>query len=255
MRLLDIDDGRLYRSQVMHRRMFPVNYQFVYKVFSLLLDVDRLPDLDRRLKLFSINRFNLLSLHEKDHGPCDGSPLRAWVDRYLAEHGVDLAGGRVFLLCFPRVLGYTFNPLSMWYCHHSDGSLRAIIAEVRNTLGDCHHYALHDEGRPLTWPVRTGRDKIFYVSPFIDMEARYEFRIPEPTERLSVLIQEYQEGKLMLVASQTGQQRPLYDGQLFRVCAGIPLMTFKVIAGIHWNALKIWLKGGKYYSKPQADQG
>ncbi|SIT66155.1 hypothetical protein SAMN05216526_0496 [Ectothiorhodosinus mongolicus] len=249
MSILDINDGWLYQSQVMHRRVFPVQYQFVYRVFSLLVDIDRIPELTQRLKLLSFNRFNLLSLYTKDHGPRDGTPWRTWIDAYLGEQGIDLEGGRVFLLCFPRVLGYTFNPLSLWYCHHQDGSLRAIICEVRNTLGDCHHYTLHNDGKPLHWPVVAGEDKRFYVSPFIDMDAHYDFRLAEPSERLSVLIRESQKDEIMLVASQTGNQRPLCDSQLARLSFRLPLLGFKIIGGIHWWALKIWLMGGKYHKK------
>ncbi|MGM0677730.1 DUF1365 domain-containing protein [Ectothiorhodospira marina] len=250
--LMDIVDGRLYRTRVMHRRLFPVDYRFIYRVFSLVVDVDQMDALDRRLRIFSVNRFNLLSLDDRDHGARDGTPLRPWADAELARKGVDLEGGRIFLLAFPRVLGYVFNPLSLWYCLHRDGSPRAIICEVSNTLGDCHHYVLHNDGQPLAWPVRANQDKLFYVSPFIEMDARYQFRLSEPGQGLSVLIHEYQQSQLMLAASQTGQARPLTDRELLKAVAAMPLMTFKVILGIHWQALKIWWRGGRYYSKPSS---
>ncbi|WP_371258990.1 DUF1365 domain-containing protein [Ectothiorhodospira sp. BSL-9] len=252
MGLADMEDGRLYRTRVMHRRLFPVDYRFIYRVFSLVVDVDRLDALDRRLRLLSVNRFNLLSLDDRDHGARDGTPLRPWAETQLAQAGVDLDGGRIFLLAFPRVLGYVFNPLSLFYCLHRDGSLRAIICEVSNTLGDCHHYVLHNQDQPMDWPVRASQDKLFYVSPFIEMDARYQFRLSEPGQGLSVLIHEYQQSKLMLAASQTGHVRPLTDHELLKAVATMPLMTFKVIFGIHWQALKIWWKGGKYYSKPSS---
>jgi DUF1365 family protein len=244
------EDGRLYRTRVMHRRLFPVRYRFTYRVFSLLLDLDRLPALDTRLRWFSVDRFNLLSLHARDHGPGDGNPLRPWADALLARHGVDLEGGPIRLLCFPRVLGYVFNPLSLWYCHHRDGDLRAVICEVSNTFGGRHHYVLHDAGQSMTWPVRADRDKAFYVSPFIGMAARYHFRLAEPGERLGVFIHEYEHDRLMLAATQTGEARPLCDAELLRAVAAMPLMTLKVIFGIHWQALKIWLKGGRYQPPP-----
>ncbi|MBK1672211.1 hypothetical protein CKO35_02625 [Ectothiorhodospira shaposhnikovii] len=241
---------RLYRTRVMHRRLFPVEYRFIHRVFSLLVDVDRLDELDQSLRLLSVNRFNLLNLNVRDHGPRDGSPWRPWVDTCLGRAGIDLEGGQVQLLCFPRVLGYTFNPLSLWYCRHRDGSLRAIICEVSNTLGDCHHYLLHADGTPMTWPVRASQEKLFYVSPFIEMDARYQFRLSEPDETLNVLIHEYQDSRLMLSAAQTGHARPLNDTELLRATVAVPFMTLKVIAAIHWHALKIWWKGGQYYSKP-----
>ncbi|MCG5510058.1 DUF1365 domain-containing protein [Ectothiorhodospira lacustris] len=241
---------RLYRTRVMHRRLFPVEYRFTYRVFSLLVDVDKLDDLNRSLRLLSVNRFNLLGLNARDHGPRDGSPWRPWVDACLGRAGIDLEGGQVQLLCFPRVLGYTFNPLSLWYCRHRDGSLRAVICEVSNTLGDHHHYLLHADGAPMAWPVRASQDKLFYVSPFIEMDARYQFRLSEPDEALNVLIHEYQDSRLMLSAAQTGHARPLTDGELLKATAAVPFMTLKVLAAIHWHALKIWWKGGQYYSKP-----
>jgi DUF1365 family protein len=240
---------RVYFTRVMHRRLFPVAYRFVYRVFSLLLDLDALDRLGTRL--LSVGRFNLLSFHPRDHGPRDGSPLRRWAERILAERGITLDGGRILLLCMPRILGYGFNPLSLWYCHHRDGRLRAILAEVNNTFGEHHVYLLADAGRPIDWPLRQESVKCFHVSPLIGMEARYQFRLSEPGDRLAVLIREYQDDRLMLVATQTGPGEPLTDRALLRALARSPLMTFKVMAAIHWQALKIWLRGAKFFPKPE----
>jgi len=243
-------DARLYITQVMHQRRFPVGYRFVYPVFSVLVDIDRMEAIHGASRVFSFNRFNLLSMRTRDHGPRDGSPWRPWVENKLAEHGIELAGGSVRLLAMPRVLGYAFNPMSVWFCHHRDTSLRAVICEVSNTYGEHHHYLLHDAGRPLQSPVKQNRDKIFHVSPFIDMDAEYRFRISTPDERLKVLIHEYQNDELMLVATQTGEARAFTDSQLLRAWLRMPLMTFKVITMIHWQALKIWLKGARFHRKP-----
>jgi hypothetical protein len=245
------DAARIYFTRVMHQRLVPVQYRFRYRVFSLLLDLDRLDEAARSARLFSVNGPNLLSFRERDHGPRDGSPLRPWLDELLRGQGIDLEGGRVLLLCFPRVLGYVFNPLSVWYCHHRDGTLRAILAEVSNTFGEHHFYLLGDGGRPLPWPVEASLDKAFHVSPLIGMEARYGFRIARPGERLSVLIREYQDGRLMLVASQQGRGYRLRDRHLASALLRIPFMTLKVMAAIHWQALKIWLKGAPFFPKPQ----
>jgi uncharacterized protein len=242
--------ARLYLSRVMHQRQSPVGYRFEYPVFSVLVDIDRLAEIDRRSRVFSFKRFNLLSILERDHGPRDGTPWRPWVDTRLEEHGIRLEGGPVRLLCMPRVMGYAFNPMSVWFCHHRDGTLRAVICEVSNTFGEHHHYLLHDAGRPLTSPVKQKRDKVFHVSPFIDMDAEYRFRISTPDERLRVLIHEYQQGALMLVATQTGEARPFTDSQLLRAWLRMPFMTLKVITMIHWQALKIWLKGARFHPKP-----
>lgn len=240
---------RVYFTRVMHRRLFPVQYRFVYPVFSLLLDLDLLDRVPSRL--LSVGRFNLLSFRPQDHGPRDGSPLKPWVEELLAGRGIELAGGRVQLLCMPRILGYGFNPISLWYCHHADGRLRAVVAEVNNTFGEHHFYLLANGGRPIVWPLHGEAVKCFHVSPLIGMEARYRFRLSRPNDALAVLIREYQDGRLMLVASQTGHGEPLSDRALLRALARTPLMTFKVMAAIHWQALKIWLKGAPIFSKPE----
>lgn len=242
---------RLYLTQVMHRRLFPVRYRFVYRVFSLLLDLDALDTLGHSgSRWLSIGRFNLLSFHPADHGPRDGSPLRPWLDRLLGDHGIDLAGGPVKLLCFPRVLGVGFNPLSLWYCFHPDGGLRVVLAEVNNTFGEHHFYLLGRDRAPGDQPLRDAANKCFHVSPLIGMDAQYRFRLAVPDERLSVLIREYQDGRLMLVASQTGQGVPLNDRTLLRAWLRTPLATLKVVAAIHWQALKIWLRGAPFFPKP-----
>ncbi|MDX5374376.1 MAG: DUF1365 domain-containing protein [Gammaproteobacteria bacterium] len=246
----------LYRGEVMHRRLFPVRYRFAYRVYSLLLDIDRLDEAAAGTRLFSHNRPNLFAVHDRDHGPRDGSPLRPWIERILADHGIDLQGGRIALLCFPRVLGYVFNPLALWYCHGRDGQLRAVLCEVRNTFGEKHGYLLHEQGRPMAWPVRQQRDKQFHVSPFIGMQARYHFRLGEPDETLQVLIREFApdddgEMSLMLTAAQVGGRRPFTTGELLRAAVAIPFLTFKVMALIHWQALKIWLRGARFHRKPE----
>jgi DUF1365 family protein len=233
----------------MHRRLFPVRYRFSYPVFSLLLDLDRLEE--ARSRLLSVNRLNLLAFHESDHGPRDGSPLRPWADDLLARRGIDLEGGPIRLLCFPRLLGYAFNPLSIWYCSHRDGSLRAVICEVRNTFGEGHFYLLHEQGRPMPWPARGGAEKRFHVSPLMGMEGHYEFRLERPGDRLGVLIRQFTPDGLMLVASQNGEGRALSDRGLLRALARTPLMTFKVMAAIHWQALRIWLRGASFFPKPE----
>ncbi len=235
---------------VMHKRHFPLRYRFVYRVFSLLLDLDELPSTARRLRLFSYNRFNLFSFYDRDHGPGLDAPLRPWLDKLLRVQGVDLEGGAVQILSFPRILGYVFNPLSIWYCRHRDGTLRAVLCEVSNTFGEKHYYLLHESGDCLQWPVTAEKRKTFHVSPFIDMNARYRFRLGSREDQLTVLIREYQSRKLMLVASLTGHLQPLSDLRLFYVTFAYPLLTLKVMAMIHWQALKLWLKGARFHTKP-----
>lgn len=241
----------LYTGSVMHRRLQQVHYRFVYKVFSLYADIDELPALHRRLRFFSHNRFNLFSLYDRDHGARRRAPLRPWVEWLLLSRGIELDGGKIRLLCFPRVLGYVFNPMSIWYCHHRDGSLRAIVCEVRNTFGEMHHYVLAPPaGGPMDWRGSYAARKVFHVSPFIQPEADYRFHFMEPGERMRVLISERANGKPLLEASLSGRRAPLTDACLLALFCRMPLLTIKVMAVIHWQALKIWMAGARFHRMP-----
>ena len=242
----------LYFGEVTHRRLDRAAYRFAYKVFSVFVDVDELPVLHRRLRLFSHNRFNLFSLHDRDHGGRDGAPLRPWVETLLKSRGIDLQGGTIHLLCFPRVLGYVFNPMSVWYCRHRDGSLRAVVCEVRNTFGEMHHYVLAPKARgAMDWRVEYRARKVFHVSPFIAPEAEYCFRFQEPAERVRVYINELVDGKSLLQAAVGGSRQPLTDATLLCMFVRLPFMTLKIIAAIHWQALKIWRKGARFHRMPE----
>lgn len=241
----------LYVGEVMHCRKRPVRHRFVYRVFSLLLDLDEMPQVAARLRWFSHNRFNLFSFHDRDHGSRDGAALRPWVERQLARHGIALAGGKIYLHCFPRMLGYVFNPISVYWCYAADGTLRAMLYEVKNTFGEQHAYVLPvAPGHPAAAPIRQSAAKQFHVSPFIDMNAVYRFRVVEPEERLSILIREsVTEGEL-LIATHTARRRVLSDGALLRAFAAFPLLTLRVVTAIHWQALRLWLKGVRLYRHP-----
>lgn len=246
-------DAALLSGPVMHRRLFPQQYRFRYRVVSALFDIDRLEALARGRRWFSLNRFNLFSLHTRDHGRRDGTPWRPWIEERLREGGLEPGGGRILLQATPRVLGHAFNPLSLWYCHHADGHLQAVLLEVRNTFGEHHHYLLPADrahGRIL----HGEKDKVFHVSPFIDMQARYNFtlRAPELVDGspMRVAIREYQDEQLMLIATQSGRVRAMTDGALLRQWLRMPWMTVQILALIHWQALKIWWRGGQYHPRP-----
>jgi len=247
-------DGVLYVGRVMHRRLGAVRHRFSYRVFCLLVDIDRLDALGRRLRLFSHNRPNLIALRDRDHGARDGSPLRPWVEGRLAEHGLSAGAARIELLCFPRVAGYVFNPISVYFCRDSRDGLVAMIYEVHNTFGEEHAYVLPvdrtgasgDAERRGRAPVLQECAKRFYVSPFIGMEATYRFRLKEPAERLSFLIRQSVPAGELLIATLDGRRRPMDDRTLLRTFAAHPAMTFKVITAIHWQALKLWLKGAPF---------
>lgn len=236
----------LYWAQVMHARAIPFRHRFVYRLFTLLLDVDRLGETAGRLRFLSYNRLNLFSVHDRDHGACDGTPLRNWVERTAADAGAPFGGGPVRLLAFPRVLGYVFNPISVYFCHRPDGTLATVIYEVHNTFGGRHAYVARAEGEPGAL-LRHSADKVFYVSPFIGMTARYAFRLRAPGRSLALGIDQATPEGHLLTATLTGTRAPLSDGALLRAALRFPLMTLGVIGRIHWQALRLWWKGARYH--------
>ena len=232
----------LYAGQVVHRRLAPKGHLFRYSVFSMLLDLDELDTLHRGLRLFSVNRFNLFSFFERDHGADAGKPLKQSIEDLVAGAGVDIAGGSISLLCYPRVLGYVFNPLSVYFCHDRDGRLAALLYEVTNTFGERHHYLFAiEDGAPR--PLRHSCSKALYVSPFIGMEATYRFAIVPPRDRLAVSIREEDADGPVLNASFTARRSEITDARLARFGVSYFLMSLKIIGGIHWEALKLWRKG------------
>lgn len=241
--MTEVPPAYLYVGEVMHHRLRPRRHRFVYRVAYLLLDLDRLAELDGALRLFSCNGPNLVSFYERDHGARDGTALRPWIEARLAEHGFGSADASIRLLCMPRWLGHVFNPISVYYCHERNGRLAAIVYEVKNTFGEQHVYVLPvDPERREGGAIRQGCAKALYVSPFVEMAARYRFQLGPPGEdRLSVVIREDVETEPLLVASVTGRRRPLTDLQL--VLAYLRHPTHKVMAAIHWEALRLWLKG------------
>ena len=243
----------LYFGDVMHARLKPMGHRFSYRVMSLLIDLDRLDAADRMTPLFGVNRAALYSFRESDHGRRDGSSLRGYAQSCAAERGIDLTGGRVLLLSYPRLLGYTFNPLSAYFCHSSDGTLALIIYEVRNTFGDIHAYVLPVQpGEHSEAGIRQQQDKLFYVSPFLEMPMRYHFRVlpPGPTVKLRILETD-PEGPI-LAATFNGRRRALTTLALLRAFFALPMVTFKIMVAIHWEALRLWIKGARLVPRPPA---
>jgi DUF1365 family protein len=238
------DAAALYFGEVMHARLKPVGHRFHYRVMSLLIDLDQLDAADRQSRLFGVNRRALYSFKEADHGDRDGSPLRAYAQRRAQERGIDLTGGRVLLLCYPRLLGYTFNPLSVYFCYCADGQLALLIYEVRNTFGDIHAYALAVNADEISDAgVRQQQDKLFHVSPFVEMAMRYHFRVLPPGERVKLRILETDREGPLLAATFNGHRRALNTMGLLRSFFALPAVTVKIIAAIHWEAFRLWLKG------------
>jgi DUF1365 family protein len=243
----------LYFGDVMHARLKPMGHRFSYRVMSLLIDLDRLEEADRQSPLFAVNRGALYSFSESDHGERDGSSLRDYVQRRAAARGIDLTGGRMLLLCYPRLFGYTFNPLSAYFCYLASGELALIIYEVRNTFGDIHSYVLPVQPGEISQAgVRQQQDKLFYVSPFIEMAVRYHFRVSPPGHSVKLRILETDSEGPLLAATFSGRRRSLTTAALLRSLFSLPLVTFKIVAAIHWEALRLWLKGARLLPRENA---
>ncbi|MEO1193903.1 MAG: DUF1365 domain-containing protein [Pseudomonadota bacterium] len=240
----------LYPLQVVHRRRGAVEHAFSYKIVSLLLDLDELPLLAGRFPFFSWNGWGPLAHCDRDHGAHDGSPLKAWVGQQLATAGITGVSGPVRLLAMPRVWGAAFNPLSIFYCHAPDGSLRALIYEVHNTFGQHHSYVIPVE-QEAGGVIDQACDKAFYVSPFIPLRQRYQFRLRAPGERLVLAMQQGDESGPLLFARISGRRRELNNATLGRVLLAQPLLTWKVLGAIHWQALRLWLKGARLQPRPK----
>ena len=242
-----IRDSYIYNGEVIHKRFKPKVHYFRYKVFSLLIDLDELNTLNDLIPYFSYNRFNLISFYDKDHGYRDGSSLKQWVIKNLKDAGLNDQEINIKLLCYPRIFGYVFNPLSVFFVYDKSKSLIAILYEVKNTFGEQHTYVFQINSDQNI--IENSCIKKFFVSPFMDLKSEYFFKILIPGNKLSVVIdQRDSEGKL-LFASQDGKRCELTSKNLLFSYLKHPLMTFKIISAIHFEALRLWLKGIKLVKK------
>jgi DUF1365 family protein len=248
----------VYEARLLHARTRPVAHRFEYPVWQLLVDLDELPELDRRLRLFSHNRRNLVALHDPDHAQAAGCGLRAALVAFLAANGVDASapGWKFLVLTQARVLGYVFNPVTFSYCHAPGGALACVVAEVRNTFGKVHRYLLDERSRVPG--VARGRsydaDKLLHVSPFFDLELGYRFHFRSLDERLDLAMDVTPPGRdLVFHARLLGERLPLTDATLARLCLRHPLSTVQVVARIHWQALRLWLAGASFHPEPAYD--
>ncbi|WP_127091433.1 DUF1365 domain-containing protein [Aquabacter cavernae] len=239
----------LYAGHVMHRRVRPRPHRLAYRVLSLLIDLDAADALSARLRLFSHNRFNLFAFHDRDHGDGTGHDLKGQVEAHMRDAGITPDGGPILLLCMPRMLGFTFNPLSIYFCHDRGGALVATLYEVSNTFGERHSYLMRAEVEGDA-PVRQSAPKRFFVSPFLGMGFTYGFRLKPPGERYLLSITVSDERGAVLTAVHSAERRVISDGALARAFLSFPMVTLKVVAGIYWEAVKIWVKGMPLYRKP-----
>ena len=241
-----IKHSKIYVGKVIHTRFKPKKHHFKYSVFSLLIDLDELDELDNNLKFFSFNKFNLMSFFNIDHGERDGSDVKNWVKENLIKKKIKFQNIRVEILCYPRILGYVFNPLSILYIYNENNELISIFYEVKNTFGEQHTYIFETKDQNL---IKNKCNKKFYVSPFIKMECEYNFSVTKPGSTISAIInQNDAEGKL-LFASQDGKALNLTNKNLLINYLKHPLMTFKVIVAIHYEAFKLWFKKVKLVKK------
>ena len=237
----------LYHGEVVHRRLNPLRHELRYRVFNLFADVDQLDELSGSLKFFSYNRLNLFSVMDSNHGPGDGTPVRehAWKLVHASEGGA--AVRRVFMFCYPSVLGYVFNPITVYYGLDAEDRLRLMIYEVNNTFGGRHSYVL-----PVGDDMAQSAPKHFFVSPFNAVEGHYTFNFTPPEEKIALGVALSVDGAAVLKAYVSGTRKPLTDANLLRSFIGFPFLTLKVIGAIHLHALKLWWKGLKLNRRPVA---
>jgi hypothetical protein len=230
----------LYHGAVTHRRLKPVGHRFAYKVFSVLIDIDRVDEAARGSRWFSRNKFNLFSFHDADHAFEAGESVSDSVRALLRQHGYR-GDGRIELLCYPRILGYVFNPLSVFYCRDARDRLEAVIYEVRNTFGGRHSYLIEAEDGAKV--IRQSADKVFHVSPFMDMDHTYDFRLTPPGETVSVFIHQCDREGPIFNAAFAGRAEAATDAAWLKAFFRYPLMTLKIVAAIHFEAGRLFIKG------------
>lgn len=244
-----------YIGPVFHKRYTPKTHSLTYQVYTLLVDLDDIDQLARDTRFFSHNRFNLLSLYDKDYGAKgDGATLKDKIINLLTSEGIaaDCTETKIEMLTYPRVLGYAFNPLTVFYCRRADGSPLAVIYEVSNTFKERHYYVFEvPAGADFTAAHES--HKIFHVSPFFDRTGDYRFDITPASDTVSTVITYSKDGEKRLTASFKGQRCAVTDRQILKLMVVFPLMTAKVFLGILWEAFKLWRKGLKIYSHPQKD--
>ena len=232
----------IYNGEVTHTRFKPIRHFLKYKTFSLLIDLDEVNLLDKSISIFSHNKFNIFSFYDKDHGDRDGGNLKDWIISNLKKFQIKENITKIKVLCYPRILGYVFNPLSVFYCYEKD-KLVAIFYEVKNTFNEQHTYIFKIKNNEEI--IQKCRKK-FYVSPFMDMETYYNFKLLNPNDKLSVFIKQTDKDGTILTATQTGDKKEFSFKQLAINFLKYPLMTIKIIGSIHYEALLLWKKGAIY---------
>jgi len=242
-----INNSSIYNGTVIHKRFKPKIHFFKYKVFSILLDISEIHSLDQSLKIFSYNKFNIISFYDLDHGPRDGTSVKDWVIKNLKNNKIETDNIKIELLCYPRIFGYVFNPLSVFFIYNKYSELISVLYEVKNTFDEQHTYVFKTKKNENL--IQHTCKKKFHVSPFIEMDCTYFFRILKPSNKISVIIDQYDKEGKILYASQDGTRVELNNKNLIKSYLKHPLMTFKIILAIHFEAFKLWAKGIKFIKK------
>ena len=239
-------NSKIYTGKVIHKRFKPKEHYFKYNVFSLLIDLNELEEINKYINFFSYNKFNIISFYDKDHGDRDGSSIKLWVKKNLRNIGIMTEDISIKLLCYPRIFGYVFNPLSTYFIYNKHSELISIFYEVKNTFGEQHTYIFKAQDEKT---VQNKCKKKFYVSPFIEMDCEYHFKTLNPREQLSVVINQNDKDGKLLFASQDGISKDFNNKNLILSYLTHPLMTFKIIGAIHYEAFKLWAKRIKLITK------
>jgi len=241
----DIATAMIGLGQVRHARLRPARNSFAYATYYLMLPMRSLRT--HASGHLARNRFGLISFHDRDHGDGRVDSL-SWLEDLLIGEGIGDADGEVWLQCYPRVLGVTFKPVSFWYCHRADGSLAAVVVEVNNTFGERHCYLLR--GTNLAYGQELHAAKVFHVSPFCAVAGGYRFRFMRTADRTVARIDHHDDAGPLLETSISGRLEPLTATSIRKAFFGMPMMTLGVIARIHWQALKLWIKRVPFFHKP-----
>lgn len=238
----------LFFGKVRHTRLRPKLHKFKYSVFSVFLDLDKLDSYSKSFKLFGYNKFAPISFYDSDHGPEDGRSVSEWIRRYLKIYGFS-GDGKIFIQCYPRVFGYVFNPIATYFCYSAEKNLEAVVYEVRNTFKQKHCYVLPVVGSQKN--IRQYCSKSLYVSPFNEMDHSYSFKLYFSLNKFFLSVVERDAFGDLLIASFSANKVAFNEKNLARALIKFPFMTFKVIAAIHLEALKLWLKGMPLVKKPK----
>lgn len=237
----------IYAGVVGHVRHTTPRTKFAYKLWMLAIDLDDLDAFAARSRVFRHNRFGLIGINDRDHGPRDGSALRPWVESALAENDLAGFGARIRLMTIPRILGYAFNPISFYFCADADGRLGAVLHQVKNTFGDQIGYLIPVSPGP--GPIRQRVAKAMHVSPLFDMQGQYDFTFTRPGPKFRMSLRYGAETRRMN-ATMALDATPATDRALLAQIAKMPLVAVKVIAAIHWEAIRTLVRGAKFHREP-----